>query len=113
MREERGRGMRGPVGAAFFGVVHCITLHYMESQMTLRLPRDMVRALSRRAKDRRVPRSQLVREALARYLAEPETMSDEEFEARLAKYVGSVQGDQEAMLADPLARQIYEHNWRE
>jgi predicted DNA-binding protein len=85
----------------------------MDSQMTLRLPRELDRALGRRAKERGVAKSQLVREALARYIAEPDPMSEEEFMARAAKYIGSVRGDQEAMLADPLARQIYERNFRE
>ena len=37
--------------------------------LTLRLPRELARALSRWARERGIPKSQLVREAVARYLA--------------------------------------------
>jgi hypothetical protein len=37
--------------------------------LTLRLPRDLARALARWARERGVPKSQLAREAVARYLA--------------------------------------------
>jgi predicted transcriptional regulator len=40
-----------------------------DSHLTLRLPADMARALARLARGRRLPKSQLVREAVARYLA--------------------------------------------
>jgi len=40
-----------------------------DSHLTLRLPADLARALARWARSRRVPKSQLVREAVARYLA--------------------------------------------
>jgi predicted transcriptional regulator len=37
--------------------------------LTLRLPRELARALARWARERGVPKSQLAREAVARYLA--------------------------------------------
>jgi Ribbon-helix-helix protein, copG family len=40
-----------------------------DSHLTLRIPADLARALARWAKSRGVPKSQLVREAVARYLA--------------------------------------------
>ena len=40
-----------------------------DSHLTLRLPADLARALARWARSRRVPKSQLVREAVTRYLA--------------------------------------------
>ncbi len=85
----------------------------MDSQITLRLPRDLARALARRAKERRVPKSQLVREAVAQYLApaEPQLTREERWE-RVKHLVGSVELDMDAVMADPIARQIYEHNWR-
>jgi predicted transcriptional regulator len=85
----------------------------MDSQITLRLPRDLARALARRAKERRVPKSQIVREAVAQYLApaEPHLTREERWE-RVKHLVGSVELDMDAVMADPIARQIYEHNWR-
>jgi predicted transcriptional regulator len=40
-----------------------------DSHLTLRLPADLARALARWARDREIPKSQAVREAVARYLA--------------------------------------------
>ena len=40
-----------------------------DSHLTLRLPADLARALARWARSRGVPKSQLVREAVARYFA--------------------------------------------
>lgn len=40
-----------------------------DDHLTLRLPRALARALARWARDRRVPKSQVAREAVAAYLA--------------------------------------------
>jgi hypothetical protein len=40
-----------------------------DDHLTLRLPRDLARALARCARERGVPKSQLAREAVASYLA--------------------------------------------
>ncbi len=85
----------------------------MDAQLTLRLPRDLDRRLARHAKARGLKKSHLVREAVARYLAATEGPTAEELWERSKPYIGIVQGDHEAMMADPLARQIYEHNFRE
>jgi hypothetical protein len=42
-----------------------------DAHLTLRLPRDLARALARWARERRLPKSQVAREAVARYLAPP------------------------------------------
>lgn len=47
-----------------------------DAHLTLRLPADLARALARWARRRRVPKSQLVREAVALYLA-PSSASSE------------------------------------
>jgi len=44
-----------------------------ESHLTLRLPADLARALEQRARARGVPKSQLAREAVARYLSTAST----------------------------------------
>jgi len=85
----------------------------MDSQITLRLTTELARALAKRAKARGVPRSQLVREAVMRYVAEPERESDEAFFARNRHFIGCVQGDHEAAMQDELYRQIYNNNFRE
>ena len=40
-----------------------------DDHLTLRLPRELARALARWARERGVPKSQVAREAVARYLA--------------------------------------------
>jgi hypothetical protein len=40
-----------------------------DDHLTLRLPRELARALARWARERGVPKSQLAREAVARYLS--------------------------------------------
>ena len=85
----------------------------MDAQITLRLPRELARNLARLAKARGVKKSHLVREAVVEYLGRSEEETTEQLWARLQPFVGSVKGDREAMMADPIARQIYEHNFRE
>ena len=46
-----------------------------DDHLTLRIPRDLARALDRWARERGVPKSQLAREAVARYLS-PDPRSD-------------------------------------
>lgn len=87
----------------------------VDDQLTFRIPRDLARALARRAKERGVPKSQLVREAIARYVAggavaEPDA---EELWRRVQPFVGSMPLDHDAIEADEIARQIYRNNWRE
>jgi predicted DNA-binding protein len=83
----------------------------MDDQLTFRIPRDLARALARRAKERGVPRAHVVREALATYLAETEPASPEELKRRLKRFIGAVEL-KPLSEADEVTRQIYEHNWR-
>lgn len=54
----------------------CATLYHMEpTHITLRIPDDMAVALASRARARDLPRSQVVREALALYLSAGPTRS--------------------------------------
>ncbi len=85
----------------------------MDSQLTLRLPRELARELSRRARARGVAKSQLVREAVARYISEPEPLTDADFLSRVTSFIGSLEGDQKAMAADPIARRMHDHNFRD
>ena len=84
-----------------------------DSQLTLRLPRDLERALSRRARERGVPKSQLVREALQAYLAAPAETEPGSAWARVASLVGGMALDADAIAADPITAQLRAHNWRE
>ncbi len=85
----------------------------MDAQVTLRLPKTLDRALDRAAKARGVKKSQLVREAVAQYLAHAAGPTPEELWERAKPFIGAIEGDHEAMMQDPIARQIYEHNFRE
>jgi hypothetical protein len=90
----------------------CITLHPMPDQTSFRLPKDLLRALTRAARERGVPKSQLVREALQAYLAGPSTPPGEAWE-RVSHFVGSVSLDPAAIEKGELSRQIRRHNWRD
>ena len=86
----------------------------MDDQLTFRIPRDLARELARLARERRVPRAHLVREALAEYLAaaprdEPRAAVWE----RVRHFAGSAPLDRAAVEADQLAARIRRHNWRE
>lgn len=85
----------------------------MESQLTLRLPRELARELARAAKSRGLKKSQVVREAVAEYLARQQRETSEQIWERVKHFAGSVPMDYDAMMADPMARQIYEHNFRD
>ena len=94
--------------------VRCITMQCMDDQVTFRISRELARALSRLARDRGVPKSQLVREALREYLGHRSAAPDRAtILKRLEAYRGIAALDHAAIEADPIARQIYEHNWRD
>jgi hypothetical protein len=85
----------------------------MESQVTFRLPRDVARVLARRARERGVPKSQVVREALETYLAGPAAESGPiDPRQRIAPFIGAATLDPAAIERDAIARQIRQHNWR-
>lgn len=86
----------------------------MDDQASFRLPTPLARALTRAARARGVPKSQLVREALERYLAEEDrARPPASVNERSAPYIGSVRLDSRALSADPTARMIRQRNWRE
>lgn len=85
----------------------------MEDQVTFRVPRDIARVLARYARQRGVPKSALVREALALYLAGPAAEAGPtDARQRIAPFIGVVSLDAAAVEQDQLARRIREHNWR-
>jgi predicted DNA-binding protein len=89
-------------------------MHYMSDQTSFRLPTPLARALARLARARGVPKSQLVREALERYLAESEPVpTAAAVRERSAAYIGAVRLDTRALAADESTRLIRQRNWRE
>ena len=90
----------------------CIILHPMDDQTSFRLPREMLHELGRLSKERGVPRSQLVREALELYLSRPATDSPVlTVRDRSAPYIGMIDltgpGD-----AESVADRVRRRNWR-
>ncbi|MGE0556266.1 MAG: CopG family transcriptional regulator [Gemmatimonadales bacterium] len=86
----------------------------MEQQTTFRLPQDLARLLGARARARGVSKSQMVREALERYLG---TSAESGAPGRVAEsvaaeYLGSLRLDSSAAGQDPFASMIRERNWR-
>lgn len=84
-----------------------------DDQLTLRVPAALARALARRAKARDVPKSQLVREALERYLADRAPVEPAAVWERAAPFAGSVSLRHRASDRDALAAQVRSHNWRD
>ena len=85
----------------------------MPEQTSLRLPADLARRLDKRARSLGVPKSQIVRDALLQYLAEPvDTRPPMTVRERSAPYVGALRLDQKKIKADPTARMIRQRNWR-
>jgi hypothetical protein len=83
-----------------------------DQQLTLRLPRELARALAERARESGTPKSQLVREALQAYLAGGAEVDQHAAWQRVARLVGSVALDPAAVERDVIASQIRSHNWR-
>lgn len=83
-----------------------------DEQLTLRLPADLARALRRLARERRVTRSRVVREAVQAYLSAPVAPDPAEVWRQVAPLVGSVRLENVAAEQDTLARLIRDHNWR-
>lgn len=85
----------------------------MEDQLTFRLPREVARALARRAQERRVPKSLLVREALEAYLgASGAAAEGVDPRHRIAPFVGAITLDRAASERNAIAKRIRRHNWR-
>lgn len=83
-----------------------------DEQLTLRLPHALLRDIDRRARSLGVPKAQVVREALAAYLAAP-AESDPSASVRVVSgLVGSLALDPEAIERDEIAARIRRHNWR-
>jgi predicted transcriptional regulator len=75
--------------------------------LTLRLAADLARALARRARERGLPRSQLVREAVIRYLAPedaavagPPDLTARQLARRWAQLPRLTPGEAEALAGD-------------
>lgn len=85
----------------------------MDNQITLRLPTELTRRLNRQARARGVKKSQIVREAVLRYLDQAEGESPDDLWNRVQPLIGSLAGATRALKRDPLAWQIYQHNVRE
>jgi predicted transcriptional regulator len=90
-------------------------MHYiavqMDDQVTFRIPQELARALARRARERRVPKSQLVREAVRGYL-EASTPAATDLRAAIERFRAIAPLDRGAIERDTVTRQIREHNWR-
>jgi len=87
----------------------------MAGQTSFRLPQDMLRELSKLARQRGVPKSQLVREALEQYLAgtsSAQVAQPMSVRERSAPYIGAIRlpkgsGDEE------ISVRIRRNNWRD
>lgn len=83
-----------------------------DEQLTLRLPHALLRDIDRRARSLGVPKAQVVREALAAYLAAPAESDASASVRAVSGLVGSLALDPEAIERDEIAARIRRHNWR-
>ena len=83
-----------------------------DNQITLRLPATLARKVARHARERGIPKSQVVREAIQTYLANPPEDAASAW-SRVEAMVGTASLDRAAIERDALAAQLREHNWRE
>ena len=88
-------------------------MHYMETQLTLRVGRDLASRIDAHMRVAGVKRSALVRAALEAYLPPSHPPDRRSVKERLAPYAGALQVDRTAVERDELARTIRAHNWRE
>jgi hypothetical protein len=85
----------------------------MDTQLTLRIGRDLASRLDAHARVAGARRSAVVRAALEAYLAPAVTTPVRAVRERMAPYVGVLRVDPAAIERDELTRTIRAHNWRE
>jgi Arc/MetJ-type ribon-helix-helix transcriptional regulator len=83
-----------------------------DEQLTLRLPRELLRDIDRRARALCVPKAQVVREALSAYLAGPAEADSDAGLRAVTSLVGSLSLDPQAVEHDEIAARLRRHNWR-
>ena len=83
-----------------------------DNQITLRLPATLARKVARYARERGIPKSQVVREAIQIYLANAPVDAASAW-SRVEALVGAASLDPAAIERDTLASQLSAHNWRE
>lgn len=83
-----------------------------DDQLTLRLPQQLLRDIDHLAQSRGVPKAQVVREALAAYLAAPGAPGPESALEAVAPMIGSLALDPRAIERDAIASRVRRHNWR-
>ena len=88
----------------------CIRAHERDR---FRIPRELSRQLRQRSRERGVPSSQIVREALQSYLGGPMQEDPATTWSRLEPLIGSLTIDSAAIERDALTAQLRRHNWRE
>ena len=83
-----------------------------DEQLTLRLPHELLRDIDRRARVLGVPKAQVVREALAAYLAAPAEPDPVASMRVVSELVGSLALDPDAIERDAITARVRRHNWR-
>jgi metal-responsive CopG/Arc/MetJ family transcriptional regulator len=83
-----------------------------DKQITIRVPAQLARQVARLARERGVPKSHVMREALQAYLANTPRAASSIW-TRVQGKVGTVSLDQAVIERDALAAQVRAHNWRE
>ena len=83
-----------------------------DEQLTLRLPHELLRDIDRRARALGVTKAQVVREALAAYLAAPAEADPAAPLQAVSALIGSLALDRQAIERNEIAARVRRHNWR-
>ncbi len=84
----------------------------MDTQVSLRIGRQLAARIDAKARAAGVKRSAIVRAALEAYLPTAPAAARRSVKERLAPYVGVLSVDRADVERDELARTIRAHNWR-
>ncbi|HEX3868453.1 MAG TPA: hypothetical protein VHV78_16935 [Gemmatimonadaceae bacterium] len=83
-----------------------------DEQITVRVPGDLAAAVAAFAYQRSIPKSMVVREALAAYVANASPATSADAWGKVESLVGSLSLDPRSLQRDALSRAVRAHNWR-
>ncbi len=83
-----------------------------DEQLTVRVPTELANAVEQFAYEKSIPKSMVVREALATYMTNVGAAPAGSTWTNVSHLVGSLSLDRSAVERDELARAMRAHNWR-
>ena len=81
--------------------------------MSFRIPSELLKEIEERAKELGVPKSMVVREAIAAYVVGRRPAQRASSWERVKSLAGAIELDPAAVESNEIARAIRRHNWRQ